>query len=80
MDNESNQKLQYVADDKKELILERFCEKLGMKKSDDYIVTDFIYEIINNLEFDNLIKMNLITDDELENWITNTPEYVVDID
>jgi hypothetical protein len=79
MENELNQKLQYVADDKKELILERFCEKLGMNKSDDYIVTDFIYEIVNNLEFDNLIKMNLFTNDELENWIANAPEYILDI-
>lgn len=80
MDNELNQKLQYVADDKKELILERFCEKLEMKKSDDYIVTDFIYEMVTNLEFDNLIKMNLISNEEVGNWITNAPEYVVDID
>lgn len=71
--SEMQEKLAYVAEAEAGLILDRFCEKLEMNKADDHIVSDFIYEMIGELEFENLIKMNLLTADELDNWLANVP-------
>lgn len=71
--SDMQEKLAYVAKAKSGLILDRFCEMLGMNKSDDHIVSNFIYEMIGDLEFDNLIKMNLLTADELDTWLANVP-------
>lgn len=72
--NYTQEQLEYVAEDIKDLIINRFCEKLELNKSDDYIVTEFISDMLFNLEFDNLIKLKLITENELENWLANAPE------
>jgi len=70
----TEQQLRYVSENKTDLIIDRFCEKLELNKVDDYIVTDFILDMLNDLEFDNLIKLKLITENELDTWLTNVPD------